>query len=448
MMMSIRARLLFAGVILIALALALVWVILSNLFTMHIAREYEKQLVAVIDTLAANLSVRDGMPVLGSQPSDPRYLIPASGFYWQVSGGPDKLLRSRSLWDQELSTGNAVDIPGASLHAAEGPDGKPLLAEIETIEVEGAQPAPQFTIAAAIDRSDYDMANAQFSSSLAGMLAITGFVLAGAAALQVYLGLLPLSQLRGDLNLVRSGTQPRMPDRGPVETRQLVGEINALLETRDKAIEKARNRASDLAHGLKTPLTALAQVADSLPPSLASIKGQEMHEQIAVIRQRIDRQLALARLGAERKSSLPVSQCIEKLLVIMRKLSAGQGLEWESRLQPGLMVGCDQTDFSEVLGNILDNARKFAGSRVSVSSQRNGSQVVVRIEDDGPGIPREHLSAALDRGVRLDRKAGESGLGLAIAEDIMLAHGGAIELASSALGGLMVSLTWPAAEQP
>lgn len=448
MMMSIRARLLFAGVILIALALALVWVILSNLFTLHIAREYEKQLVAVIDTLAANLTVKDGIPVLGSEPSDPRYSIPASGFYWQVSGGPDKLLRSRSLWDQELSTGNAVDIPGASLHAAEGPDGQPLLAEIETIEVEGPQPAPQFTIAAAIDRSDYDMANAQFSSSLASMLAITGLVLTGAAALQVYLGLLPLSQLRSDLNIVRSGDWPRMPDRGPVETRQLVSEINALLETRDNAIDKARNRASDLAHGLKTPLTALAQVADSLPPALGPVQGREMHEQIAVIRQRIDRQLALARLGAERKSAMPVTESIEKLLIIMRKLSVERGLEWESTLQPGMVVACDQTDFSEALGNILDNARKFAAKRVSVSAQRNAAGVVIRIEDDGPGIPQERHSEALHRGVRLDQKAGESGLGLAIAEDILLAHGGTLELGRSALGGLMVSLFWPSAVLP
>ncbi|MEZ5872838.1 MAG: HAMP domain-containing sensor histidine kinase [Nitratireductor sp.] len=448
MIRSIRARLLFAGIVLIALALALVWVILSNLFAMHIAREYEKQLVAVIDTLAANLSVRDGMPVLGSEPSDPRYSIPASGFYWQVSGGADKLLRSRSLWDQELSNGIAVDIPGASLHSAEGPDGQPLLAEIETIEVEGPQPAPQFTIAAAIDRSDFDMANAQFSSSLASMLAITGFMLAGAAALQVYLGLLPLARLRSDLNVVRSGAAPRMPDRGPVETHQLVSEINDLLETRDNAIEKARNRASDLAHGLKTPLTALAQVADSLPSSVASTQGREMHEQIAVIRQRIDRQLALARLGADRKSAMPVSECIEKLLVIMRKLSVGQGLQWESRLQPGLMVACDQTDFSEALGNILDNARKFASSRVLISAERDASAVVVRIEDDGPGIPQERYSEALDRGVRLDQKAGESGLGLAIAGDILLAHGGAVGLGRSGLGGLLVSLSWPAAQLP
>ncbi|MEZ5799466.1 MAG: ATP-binding protein [Nitratireductor sp.] len=145
---------------------------------------------------------------------------------------------------------------------------------------------------------------------------------------------------------------------------------------------------------------------------------------------------------------MPVTESIEKLLVIMRKLSVERGLEWESRLQPGMVVACDQTDFSEALGNILDNARKFAASRVSVSAERNASAVVVRIEDDGPGIPQECHSEALDRGVRLDQKAGESGLGLAIAEDILLAHGGTLELGRSALGGLMVSLSWPSAVLP
>ncbi|MFZ1813156.1 MAG: HAMP domain-containing sensor histidine kinase [Rhizobiaceae bacterium] len=444
MIRSLRLRLLFAAAILILFALGAVWLILVDLFERDVAAGYERELIAVIDTLAANLDVSGQQPSLTQEPSDPRYSIPASGHYWQLDDGKGNLLRSRSLWDQELEPRIGRAVANSSLLWALGPDGQALIAERQEITFGDPGSEKIFIVTAAMAREGFDLARDEFSRSLAIMLAITGAALVLASALQVYLGLIPLDQLRKDVNAVRSGVKPRMPESGPGETRLLVNEINELLDLRDDAIERARNRASDLAHGLKTPLTVLSHVADKLADGNQATSSGEMHEQIGIIRQRIDRQLALARMGAVRKSSTPVREATERLVAIMRRLTQASAITWEEDCQAGTAM-CDQTDFSEALGNVLDNARKYTRRRVAVTAREADGHIRISVEDDGPGVPVEKRQAVLARGVGLEDTASETGLGLAIAHEILSAHGGALELAQSSLGGLKVVLVWPAA---
>ena len=443
MIRSLRFRLLFAGAILVVLALAVVWGTLSDLFRRQIAQEYERQLGAVIDTLAASAEVTGGDWKLSREPTDPRYSIPASGHYWQIAGPNGRLLRSRSLWDSALDPADGVPDRLSALVEMTGPDAKPVIGITQVITFGQTGHETRLTMTAATSRAEFDRASRNFSSRLGIMLLVTGLALIAASALQVMLGLLPLGTLTRDVARIRSGAASRMPEEGPSETRLLVREINDLLATQEKAVDKARQRASDLAHGLKTPLTVLAQIAERLSGGRNAKAAKEMQDQVTVIRQRVDRQLALARMAASRAGATDAAAATGKLVDIMRRISADSGIEWTARLPGGLIVAADATDFSEALGNVLDNARKWAKSRVEVTAAGTDERIDVVVDDDGPGVAEADRKLILERGRRLDTRASETGLGLPICGDILEAYGGSIDIDRSPLGGLRVRLNWP-----
>jgi signal transduction histidine kinase len=234
-----------------------------------------------------------------------------------------------------------------------------------------------------------------------------------------------------------------MSEAGPSETQALVREINDLLTAREDAVEKARQRASDLAHGLKTPLTLMAQIVERMSARRDDGMAEEMHEQISIIRKRVDRQLALARMAAVHTGSTDVTEVTGKLVEIMRRISEGDRVLWETSLPDGLVAAADATDFSEALGNVLDNARKWAKSRVEISSAETADRISIFVDDDGTGVTETERERIRERGRRLDTHDSETGLGLAICSDIVEAYGGDLDIDRSALGGLKVTLTWP-----
>ncbi len=438
---SLRLRLLAFSALFVALALAAVWQLLGSLFERQIAHEYEARLGAVIDTLAANLVKGDGGWRLEREPVDPRYTMPGSGEYWQVTG-QGVSLRSRSLWDGLLK-GEGRKVAGGPIFTQTGPIDDPVVALASAITIGEGADAGSFTIVAATPRENFDTAVADFRSQLVAMLTIAGLALLVASALQVTLGLAPLTALSRQVADVRSGAARRLPETGPPETGALVREVNKLLEAREQDVEKARHRASNLAHALKTPLTILAQIAEQL--SGKSARAAEIGEQVEAIRQRVDRQLALARMSALTGVSTEVEPVIRKLVYVVRRLPTEAPLRWNLTLEPGLAAACDAADFSEALGNVLDNARKFAVSAIEVASTAGPGTVAVTVCDDGPGVAEHELARIIERGGRLDSKASETGLGLAITAEILEAHGGSLTVANGPEGGLAVTLAWPRA---
>lgn len=440
---SLRLRLLAFSALFVALALAAVWHMLGSLFERNIAHEYETRLAAVIDTLAANLVERGGAWALDKEPVDPRYSVPGSGEYWQVTG-PGVNLRSRSLWDSVLKTEGEY-VAGGPIFALTGAIDDRAVALASAISIGDGNAARSFTIVAATPRGAFDEAVSGFGSQMVTMLSITGLALLIASALQVTVGLAPLTALSRQVADVRSGVSRRLPETGPSETGALVHEMNQLLEARERDVEKARHRASDLAHGLKTPLTILAQISETLAGKRGFARAAEIGEQVDAIRQRVDRQLALARMSALRGVSTEVGPAVRKLVEIVRRLPTEEKLGWHQQLAPDLIAACDPADFTEALGNVLDNARKFAATKVEITASLSPAGVSVCVSDDGPGVPQAELPHIIERGTRLDSKASETGLGLAIAADILEAHGGGISIANLPEGGLAVTLVFPAA---
>lgn len=263
---------------------------------------------------------------------------------------------------------------------------------------------------------------------------------------QVRRGLSPINQLRGRLSAVHDGQQPRVDGAFPSEVQPLVDDLNGLLTQREQTIARALAKAGDLAHGLKTPLAVLAQDAERARAAGQTELAQSIAEQVARMRRQVDYQLAQARAaGAATGTRSHVADATHGLIRALDRLHAERRIAIESSLEASHAVRAQREDLDEILGNLLDNACKWARSRVRVASTSGEDTVTIAVDDDGPGIEAALREAVLQRGVRADESAPGSGLGLAIARDLAELYGGSLVLERSPLGGLRAQLTLPAA---
>jgi signal transduction histidine kinase len=257
----------------------------------------------------------------------------------------------------------------------------------------------------------------------------------------------PFWRLRADLTSLRDGRSQRVEGEYPSEVQPLVNDLNALLDDRERAITRALTTAGDLAHGLKTPLAVLAQEAE-----LAAAAGH--HELAATLRQQVERMqhqidyhLARARATATSRAA-PGLRCallpsVEALVRTMRRLHADRELAIAVDVSPEHEIRGRREDLEEMLGNLLDNACKWARSRVSISSSGNDTTISIAVDDDGPGLDPSMRAQVLQRGVRADQQVAGSGLGLAIVHELAELYGGAVTLETSPLGGTRARLTLP-----
>jgi signal transduction histidine kinase len=267
---------------------------------------------------------------------------------------------------------------------------------------------------------------------IAVALAAAAFVAGG--VFLVRRAVAPLRSLRAALSLVREGRGPRIEGDYPSEVQPLVHDLNALLEDRERAVARALTTAGDLAHGLKTPLAVLAQDATLRP-------------QVERMQRQIDYHLARARATATSRAA-PGVRCavlpsVEGLVRTMRRLHAERELSIEAEVPPAHEIRGRREDLDEMLGNLLDNACKWARSRVAISSSVDDVQLFIAVDDDGPGLDPAMRARVLQRGVRADQQVGGSGLGLAIVSDLAELYGGSVTLETSPLGGTRARLQLP-----
>ena len=277
------------------------------------------------------------------------------------------------------------------------------------------------------------------SSIVAAVCMVAGFV-------QVRRGLSAVSQLRARLADVHAGRERRMQGDYPAEVQPLVSDLNALLEARDASIARAQAKAGDLAHGLKTPLAVLAQEADRAQSAgLGETAGTIRHE-VERMRRQVEYHLAHARAaasGATPGARALLAESVDGLKRTLDRLHAGRGVHITTDIDPAHAVRSQREDLDEMVGNLMDNACKWARSRVVVRSAREAGQVVLTVDDDGPGLDPAMREAVLSRGVRADEAAPGSGLGLAIVRDVAALYGGTIALGASPEGGLRATLRLP-----
>jgi signal transduction histidine kinase len=449
----LRLRLVLAQAVTITVALVLAGIGLTLLFERHLERRIDEELATYVRQLASRLvAAPDGSLSLFADLADPRFEVPLSGLYWQVESVPDgTLLRSRSLWDHVLDLPVDPLRPGSvHRHDLAGPGGTTLLVHERPLLLGGDAAERLVRVAAGIDRASLAAARAAFAGQLAWALGLLAVVLIAAAFVQVWFGLRPFEQLRRAVGLVRARQSERLAVRYPDEIRPLVDEVNALLEAQAQAIAKARSQAADLAHGLKTPLTVLRAEAAKLK-SLGDAETAADLDRLARDMQRhIDRELARTRVAAtSRKAEASVpAEVVRKLVQTLERTPRGSRLAWSIDIDAALRVAVAADDLAELLGNLLDNAAKWAAEQVRVGAAAEADTVRITVADDGPGVPAADRERLGTRGLRLDADTPGHGIGLGIVRDIITAYGGGLAFGASAEGGLEVAVTLPRAQAP
>lgn len=279
-----------------------------------------------------------------------------------------------------------------------------------------------------------------------GAMSIAGIGLLIGGLVQLRSILAPFRQLQSRLTAVRDGREQRLEGAYPAEVEPLVSDLNALLDHRARLVDRAVAKAGDLAHGLKTPLAVLGQEAERLTASGQYEPAAIIGAQVERMRRQIDYHLAHARAAASGSTlgaRCAVLASAEGLVRTLARLYVEKGVSIEKAIPPGHCVRVQREDLDEMLGNLLDNACKWAKSRVSIESSGQEGRIVIVVDDDGPGLPAELREKVLQRGVRADEAAPGSGFGLAIVRDLAELHQGSIALEASALGGVRARLALP-----
>ena len=440
---SLRWRLLLGAAAAILVALLVAWSFMTVLFERHLEQRLQTELTRDALELVGDLSLApDGRLLIEAEPGDARLRKPAGGYYWQVSSSSG-VLRSRSLWDAVLPVPKDAPANDWRLRHAEGPFGQPVSVLERTLVLEAGK--PPVVVQLAQDSQPLASARTEFGRVLAGFLVVLWLVLSAAAWLQVTLGLKPLRRVRGDLAVLRDSASARLPDSSLREIQPLTDAINALADAREDDLVLARRRAANLAHGLKTPLAAMAAQSRRAREAGATSAADGMDRAITAIGATIDAELARARIAAAGRvvgAFSSVRPVVEQLVTVLEHTEKGGQLAFTIDVPASLQLAARADDLSEILGAVLENAVRHARRQVRVSGSAGPEWTSLVIEDDGPGIAHERVNEALVRGGRLDESGSGTGLGLAIARELVEALGGTIALDESPLGGLQVRFFW------
>ena len=446
---SLRLRLLIAGALSVALALALAGVGLVFLFERHVERRLDDELSVYLNQLTSHLEpgANGGLAVSGDL-GEPRFETPLSGLYWQIdTGKPGHVLRSRSLWDAELALPKDDGVGGTVRHhTIEGPGGSRLYLAQRHIDLPSRLGHGTVRIAVARDAASIATAVAEFTKELALLLSFIGLLLIAAAWVQVSIGLRPLDAVRSRLAAMRSGGAQRLGAAFPAEVRPLAQEIDSLLDARDADIEKARSRAADLAHGLRTPLQVLNSEIEQLRRKGQRDAADNLSLVAEAMHRHVERELNRARLAsrATQSASARISAAVNRVVRVIERIPAAQGLDWSINIASDLHARIDEEDLAEAIGNLIENGVRHARRTLSISAHREDNAVVIAVADDGPGIPEDKRAEMLSRGGRVDSKGSGAGLGLSIVTDIANAWFGSLALADGE-PGLRAELRLPLA---
>ncbi|MGE4280473.1 MAG: ATP-binding protein [Magnetospirillum sp.] len=440
---SLSARLVIASLVWLVASLGIGGGVLAWGFRDSVERQLGLRLDSLVRAAIAALDRRpDGTLVLARPLGDPRFEQIYSGWYWQLASADGHLTRSRSLWDQTLPVENGH--AAVSYRQVSGPNGESLmLAERDVILADaiGGDGAGVVHVLVAADRAEVAEGVHRFDLLLALALGGLGVGLAMAVIIQVRFGLFPLRRMALDLDAVRRGDRARLPADYPREVAPLAAAMNTVLDNDSELIERARTHVGNLAHGLKTPLAVLQ----------AELAGQPDHRvmenQLENMRRLVERHLgrASASAGAGRAlgTQVPVKPVAAEIVAALAKIFADSDLRLEMRVDDGVCFQGDADDLAELLGNVLENACKWAKSHVRLTVRRDAGGLCLRVEDDGPGMSPDQAAAAAERGARLDQMTQGWGLGLSIVADLVALYGGKMEFGKSPWGGLAVSLFLP-----
>lgn len=447
---SIAARLVLSAVLWSVVILLLAGMILSALYRDTTERAFDQRLLVYTNNLASDLVAlgkpdRD-LPSIG----DPRFELPLSGWYWQVerpNSDKQDVRSSKSLFGGNLpallTPENKDRFGGIRKGYGPAPDDRQLRILERDIDL-GKDGRFIMRVAGPADEIDADVARFVFSLTIT--FALLGLALSISTLLQIRFGLRPLSNLRAALGAIRRGEAERIPGQYPKDIAPLAQELNLLLVTNQEILERARTQVGNLAHALKTPLSVITNEADAAPQEIADKIREQASIMSDQVRHYLDRARAAA-LAGTLGTMTEITPLIAAFERTFAKIYRDKGLEIVVDLPQKARFRGERQDFEEMVGNLIDNACKWANSRVRIGgelSEEDGRLCLnLYIDDDGPGLPEAVRNDMLKRGRRLDESKPGSGLGLSIVSDLAALYRGNLVLDHSPLGGLRAKLVLP-----
>jgi signal transduction histidine kinase len=428
--------------------------VLSTLYRQAVERSFDRRLSVYLRTLVAEVATPEDTDAR-SPPSlgEPLFDLPLSGWYWQISrlqGQRPEVRSSRSLWDGGLPNLGDRNVPtatdGTRRSYVDGPEDQRLrlLERLVDLGEDG-----RFLVAVAGDSQEIDEETRNFDRALLVTFGTLIVVLLLTTVFQVRFGLAPLKRISEGLAAIRTGSAERLEGRFPVEIAPLARETNALIEANREIVERARTHVGNLAHALKTPLSVMVNEATGRPEEDAL--ARKVLEQADIMRDQVARHLERARLAARMTvvgTLTDVAPVVLALARTMEKIYHARGIAIDVDAPAPVKFQGEQPDLEEMIGNLVDNACKWAQSRVSleVIPEQAGKQMVrIVVDDDGPGLTATQREQVTTRGRRLDETKPGSGLGLSIVVELAGLYGGSVTLGSAPIGGLRVELVLPAA---
>lgn len=453
---SLALRLIAGAALWSVIALVAGGLILSSIFRHSVESSFDARLEVLLGSLVATTDVNDKKQLTRTRDlNETRFDFAYSGWYWQIAPLAQRLaLRSRSLFDQAIDLSNSAnatrDVSGASFFDAIGPEDQHLRVVERRLMLPGYDVPVSFAVAA--DKAEMEEDISRFNSTVFTAMAGLGLGILVALLIQVRFGLQPLDGVRRALASIRSGRSTKLEGRFPAEIEPLAEEINSLLDSNREVLERARTHVGNLAHALKTPLSVLTNEARVHPDAF----GEQVARIAATMREQIDHHLARARMAASANvfgAHTPVEPLLSRLGRALQRIYAERGIDISVECTDGLGFRGEAQDLEEMAGNLLDNACKWAASRVELRAQmlpelRKGRPAfIITVEDDGPGVPAEKRAEVLRRGGRLDESKPGSGLGLSIVTEIAELYSGELRLAESGMGGLRAELVLPASSE-
>jgi signal transduction histidine kinase len=448
---SLAGRLIAAAAVWTLAGLVLGGFVLSGVFRASVEGDFDARLKFDLDEMIAAAEPDSaGRVSLRERFTDPRFERVYSGWYWQITPESPKgdVQISRSLWDHTIKIGDLRKGGGLSWGHGSGPDDQPVRVVSQHIEfpiTATALPTDvrAYTFLVAGNMSELEDEVASFDVMLFWSFAILGLGLIGAIFVQVRIGLLPLRRVSTGLARIADGEARRLDGEFPAEIAPLARELNSLINHNEEVVERARTQVSNLAHSLKTPLSVIGSEASAQPGALA----EAVMPQVVTMRRQISHYLARARVAGAAGllgTRTTVKPVLDDLARVIARIHTDRGLTISVDCPPALGFRGERQDLEEMSGNLIDNACKWARSKVSaVAEPLPDGTFVLRVGDDGPGIEPEERAKVGERGERLDESVPGSGLGLAIVRDIAKLYGGFFELGESSLGGLEARLTLP-----
>ena len=436
--LPIASRMLATSLILVVLVIPVAGLLLSYNLREAVNTAFDERLESLLNVVLAGIEYdrQTDTLALNQRLGDARFDQVFSGWYWQISDNASRVLTSRSLWDQRLPLTAGPQLQYSTIS---GPNGETL----RKLERDVRLPRLPVTlhVAVAADLSEVDAALARFEQLLWLSLVSLGILLLLGIWCQLHWGLEPLRRIRSNLQAVERGDCERLDTDLPEELNNLATAINTVLERDRQLMSRARTAAGNLAHAIKTPVSVMMTTTEQLPASQRETMASELKRLNEAVRHHLARASAAGPVVLRPRVTLSVA--LEPVFNGISRLAERKNITFQKPEVPPLQLQIDAQDLQEIVGNLLENALRWAKSKVVMAMYSEADNLYLSIMDDGPGMSSQGRNEALQRGGRLDEQRSGSGLGLAIVSELIQLYDGQLQLKPSPMGGLLVTVCLP-----